>query len=342
MSLYLDSGFVNMAPIMTDRAHPFTFVWGGRGTGKTYGALEYVITERIPFAYMRRTQSQLDIINKPDFSPMKPILRAHPDLHMDTDAISPKNAGWFLSTEDHPEPWLAGITLALSTVSNLRGFDASQIELLIYDEFIPEVHERALKNEYEALLNCYETINRNRELQGRKALKLVCLSNSNVLVNPIFDGLGITKKVKQMRRRGSEVSYDDKRGIALYALDNSPISIRKRDTALYQLTGIKSHFAEMALSNDFNSETGSRIESRSLSEYRPTVAVGDWCLYKHKSRVEWYACFHVSGSPVKYTSTQEDARRFCRTYNWVWTAYLRNQIVFEEEKAEARLIHMFA
>lgn len=342
MSLYLDSGFVNMAPIIHDRAHPFTFVWGGRGTGKTYGALETVVTEGVPFAYMRRTQSQLDIINKPDFSPMKPILRNHPDIQMTIDSISPKNSGWFIESENEEPPRLAGITLALSTVSNLRGFDASQIEVLIYDEFIPETHERPLKNEYDALLNCYETINRNRELLGRQALKLVCLSNSNILINPIFDGLGIAKKVKQMRRRGSEVSYDDRRGIALYALDNSPISLRKRETALYQLAGIKSRFAEMALSNDFQSDTGSRIESRNLAEYRPTVAVGDWCLYRHKTRVEWYACYHISGTPVKYTSSPEDIRRFCRAFSWVWTSYLRNQIVFEEESAESRLIHFFS
>ena len=46
--------------------------------------------------------------------------------------------------------------MALSTVSNLRGFDMSDCTLLIYDEFIPEPHERPLKNEAAALFNAYE------------------------------------------------------------------------------------------------------------------------------------------------------------------------------------------
>ena len=41
MSLFLDNGFVNMPRLFASRL-PFIFVVGGRGTGKTYGALEYV------------------------------------------------------------------------------------------------------------------------------------------------------------------------------------------------------------------------------------------------------------------------------------------------------------
>jgi hypothetical protein len=46
--------------------------------------------------------------------------------------------------EEMPHP--IGYTCALSTLSNMRGFDASDIQLLICDEFIPEKHERLLKN----------------------------------------------------------------------------------------------------------------------------------------------------------------------------------------------------
>ena len=37
---------------------------------------------------------------------------------------------------------------------------------IIFAEFIPEAHERLIKNEAAALFNFYETINRNRELDG--------------------------------------------------------------------------------------------------------------------------------------------------------------------------------
>lgn len=343
-SLYLESGYVNMGPIISDRLHPFAFVWGGRATGKTYGSIEYLIKNEIKFLFMRRTQAQLDMINRPMFSPLNPILQNHPDWHIVIDSVTDKNYGFFWDRGDgKPDPErIIGFTAALSTISNLRGFaGAESADVILFDEFIPEAHERPIKSECDALLNAYETVNRNRELLGRPALKMVCLANSNQLTNPIFEGLGLTKKVRTMRKHRAEVSYDDKRGIALYALDNSPISLRKRDTALYRLSGIKSKFADMALDNAFSWETGSRIESRSLNEYSPCVAVGNWCLYKHKSRPEYYACQHISGSPPHYVNSAEDKARFMRAYDWVWSAYLRNQIVFEDESSEHILTTIF-
>lgn len=341
-NLYLDNGYVDMWKIIVDK-RPFAFVWGGRGTGKTYGALESCISNGVNFVYMRRTQAQLDMINKSMFSPLNPILAAHPDWHIKISAVSDKNSGFFWTDEEGNilEDGYIGFTAALSTVSNLRGFaGVDSASVLIFDEFIPERHERPIKNECEALLNCYETINRNRELQGRPALKMVCISNANVLTNPIFEGLGLTTAVSKMRQKRQTIKYLDNRGVALYALDNSPISLQKRDTALYKLAGA-GKFAEMALNNDFNAGTGSRIESRNLSEYRPCVALGDWCLYSHKTRREYYACCHISGSPVRYEDTPQEIRRFINAYGWIWQSYLRNQIVFETPSCEAKLSEWF-
>ena len=293
---------------------------------------------------MRRTQAQLDMINKPLFSPLNPVLDAHKDWHIVIKPVSDKNGGFFWADEDGNilEDGYLGFTAALSTVSNLRGFaGVDSASVLIYDEFIPERHERPIKNECDALLNCYETINRNRELQGKPPLKMVCISNANILTNPIFEGLNLTNTVAKMRKKRQTVRYDDSRGIALYALDNSPISLAKRDTALYRLAGVNTNFGKMALSNDFNSETGSRIESRSLHEYRPCVAIGDYCLYTHKSRPEYYFCKHVSGSPAQYENTPQEMKRFVTAYGWIWSAYLRNEIVFEAPSCESALSTIF-
>lgn len=341
MNLYLDNGYVDMGRIINDR-HPFVFVWGGRGTGKTYGALDYCMTSGVKFVYMRRTQSQLDMINKPIFSPINPVVSAH-GWSVKVVPVTTKSYGFYWADDEGNalDDGLFGFTAALSTVSNLRGFAAADIaDVLIYDEFIPEQHERPINHECDALLNAYETINRNRELQGRPPLKMVCLSNSNQLTNPIFEGLNLTKAVTTMRKKKQVYHPDDQRGVALYALDNSPISLAKRDTALYKLAGSGS-FTQMALGNAFNSDTGSRIDSRSLTEYKPCVAVGDWCLYSHKSRTEYYACKHISGSPVQYGESPQEIRRFTAAYSWVWSAYLRNQIVFEDASSEFKLSTFF-
>lgn len=193
MKLYLDSGYVNIKGII-DLGLPFNFVVGGRGTGKTYTALETVKEEDIKFMFMRRTQAQAELINKPDFSPFK-SLNVDKGWNVITKPLTKYNAGFYESCEGEAVGAPIGYTCALSTISNVRGFDAQDVKILVYDEFIPERHERPIKNEGAALLNAYETINRNRELKGHRPLQLLCLANSNDLSNPIFMELGDRKSV---------------------------------------------------------------------------------------------------------------------------------------------------
>ena len=59
--LYLDNGYLNI-PYVLGYKMPFTFVIGGRGTGKTYGALKYAIENKLNIALIRRTQTQIDML----------------------------------------------------------------------------------------------------------------------------------------------------------------------------------------------------------------------------------------------------------------------------------------
>ena len=72
MGLYLPNGYVDIRWILS-QGLPFNFLVGGRGTGKTYGALQVGVEAKIKFMLTRRTQAQIDIVTKNDFSPFKPI-----------------------------------------------------------------------------------------------------------------------------------------------------------------------------------------------------------------------------------------------------------------------------
>lgn len=334
MKLYQDSGYVNIRGII-ELGLPFNFVVGGRGTGKTYTALKTVKDDGIQFFFMRRTQAQADLINKPEFSPFK-ALNNDEGWNVTTRPISKYNAAFYNITEEQPEGLPIGYTGALSTMSNVRGFDAQDVELLIYDEFIPERHERPIKNEGSALLNAYETINRNRELKGRKPLQLLCLANANDLSNPIFMELGLVRKAEQMKKRGAEYSIDRKRGIGIFMLSESPISSRKRNTALYKLTR-GSEFEKMSIDNDFAGRDYSSVVVRPLIEYKPIVAIGEICIYSHKNNGKLYVSTHKIGSPPTYSSGEADRARFQRVYFWIWTEYMQNNVEFEEILCEILL-----
>lgn len=334
MKLYQDSGYVNIRGIV-ELGLPFNFVVGGRGTGKTYTTLKTVKEDGIKFFFMRRTQAQAELVNKPEFSPFK-ALNNDEGWNIVCKPVSKYNAAFYDVTEEQVEGIPIGYTGALSTMSNVRGFDAQDVEILIYDEFIPERHERPIKNEGSALLNAYETINRNRELKGAKPLQLLCLANANDLSNPIFLELGLVKKAEQMIKKGQQISIDKNRGIGIFMLNGSPISSKKRNTALYQLTK-GSEFEKMSIENDFAERDYTNIVARPLAEYKPIVAVGEICIYSHKSNGKFYVSTHVTGSPPRYSSGENDLKRFQMVYFWLWSEYMHNNVEFEEILCEILL-----
>lgn len=340
MKLYQDNGYVNIKAIK-DLHLPFNFIVGGRGTGKTYTALKEQYESGEMFILMRRTQAQLDTISRKEFSPFKTINR---DIGSNIGVVSvSKYNGAFYNMIEGDKPGLQipdgpaiGYTCALSTIANIRGFDAQDVKTLIYDEFIPEKHERPIRNEGQAFLNAYETINRNRELKGADPLQVIAMANSNDLANPIFLELGIAAKVEKMVRAGKEISIDRARGIGVFLLRNSPISNIKNNTALYKLTA-GSEFQSMAIDNIFAHENSARIYSADLRQYKPIVAVGELCVYKSKGVNGYYCSTHLSGSPPMYGTGEIERKRFARDFSWLWLAYLNRDIDFESQLCEKLL-----
>ena len=246
MNLFLPSGYLDMEKIINIDAS-FIFVIGARGTGKTYGAVKYALDNDIKFIFMRRKQIQVDLIKNDSFNPFNAV---DPDLMMKN--INKSLSGVYRSIFDEekqkrePTGLPIGYILALTTVSNIRGFDASDVELIIYDEFIGEKHEKAIKDESGAVLNAYETINRNRELNGSPPVKMLLLANSNDLVNPVFTGLKLVKTAEKLQKSKENVYINKARGLAIVMVKDSPISKQKADTALYKLAGEGSDFSAMA------------------------------------------------------------------------------------------------
>lgn len=332
MSLFLDNGFVNMPRLLASRL-PFIFVVGGRGTGKTYGALEYVRKQALDgkkFIYMRRTQDQVDKISQDDFSPFKSV-----DELTGTITTVQKMAGKTFSFIDAPSDKTLGYCFALSTFAKMRGFDASDVSTLVFDEFIPEKHERQIKNEAEAFFNAVETINRNRELTGGEPLQCVLLSNANNMGNPLFLELGLVSRATKMLSKGVDTYRDEKRGLMLVIIQNSPISEAKKQTALYKLTA-GSSFQKMAIDNDFD-EQCSNLRHAPLKELRPLVGVGEITIYTHKSENWLYVSTHRTGSPLTFGSSVAELNRFRLQYMWVWEAYMMRRVYFEEYLCELLL-----
>lgn len=339
MSFYLESGYVDINKIM-NLPYPFIFVLGGRGTGKTYGVCQYLLEHpENKFMYLRRMQQEADAISNPDFSPFQPVINDHPELPQITLDNIPgvKNIKGVYRAEltEHGTLKADGDAIgyigALSTISGIRGFSGEHISIVMLDEFIPERNARmSIKHEEDAFLNCYETLNRNREIKGKEPLKMISLTNANKLASPIFVALGITESIDRMTRQGKECCFLDDRGIALIKLKNSPISEKKKNTALYRAAASED-FRRMALENDFDTTTYLYVHPQPLGEYRIIAQYEDIYIYRHKAESKYYICRHCSGHPKhKYQSEKFSRKRMRRELGQLYDAWIKGNIAFQD------------
>lgn len=334
--LYLDSGYLNydyIFKLARRNNTPTIAMVGARGTGKTFGALEYVLTRDLKFLYMRRTQAQLDLIKRKEYSPFISINKVL-GMNIEQFPVTKYSSSIYDSEINEkgkviPKGDLLGLTAALSTFSNIRSFDASYIKVLIYDEFIGEAHERPIKEEANAFFNALETIGRNRELSGEEPLYTLMLANSNNISNPYFLSLKLVGVVEKMLKSGQEIHFVHSKGIMIINVNNSPISKLKAQTTLYRMTA-GSDFFDMAINNDYTGMCRDAVKQEDLKQYKIMYVLGELAIYKHKSQDQYYVCAHISGTPRKVFPANVNGLREFRTKNHkIWMKYCINKVLFE-------------
>ena len=342
MELYDKNGYVNIKAIM-DHPATFVFIYGGRGTGKTYGALQYALDQGKGFLYTRRLLSQAEVTAGESLQPFN-------QLNMDRGwSIVPfkdNKYSWTFAESEQDEKGILrrgtrhGVMSAINTFKNIRGISAEWIDMFIHDEFIPELNERPIRGEATALFNAYESVNRNRELTGRPPVKLLCLANANDIANPVFMELQLVRAAEKIRKEGKDYIYIPKQRMLLVDLFRSEISERKSKTALYDLTR-GTEFYNMAVKNVFSGVERGRIGHQNVREYRPIVRAGEITIYRHKSRKEYYVTVLATGNPPVFGTGEKDKERFRRKYGWLWKEYMQRNLIFEEYLDEVLFDRLF-
>lgn len=345
------SDYINIFDFKDDR-YPFQIIIGGRGSGKTYSALEHVTNEEYKrkFIFMRRTKTELDLLVDTDrgegANPFKPINRDF-GRNIGLKSIVQNLAGVYQREEDIDTGKLThfgqplGYGIALTTISSMRGLDFSDCDDWIYDEFIAEKHVRKIHGECDALLNAYETINRNREFTGEKPINLWLLANSNDIYNPVFVGLGIVSDAEKMQRKNIPTKLYPDRGLALHILPPAESFVEKKSkTALYKLTAGTSYY-DMALNNEFAYNDFSLIGYRKLVGFTPLCAVDNAYIYRKKGESEVYVTYAPSNAPRFNSREQQDIIKFKQRYGCMLQPYYVNRkIVFETYELKERILSL--
>ena len=318
--LYTAAGWVNWEYIL---AQPETFisVVGARGVGKTYGLFKHLVSASKKFLYVRRLKSQLDQCGKVEGNPFKKI-----NMDMDRN-ILPFSSGGILSFREQDKTGdIIATGVALSVVANIRGVDFSDYDYIVFDEFIASSGERPIKNEFEAFLNFYETVNRNRELSGNPPVKCLMLGNANTLLNPYFSAWHFMKTALKMITGRQMVWRSPDRTRMVIMLLDSPISQKKRETVLYNNAG--NDFITMALDNAFLTDE-TNIRSEPLTEYIHIVSVGEIGIYKHKTERKYYVSSTQATKPY-YDAFGISLKMFQQDYYMLRVHYMTSKNVWFE------------
>lgn len=289
----------------------FNFIFGGRGTGKTFNSIWEEYEDGLCFNYMRRKQTEVDLLgtNTVDIS-LNPFEQIN--IKKGTQLFMKKlNKQVWGVYDDYENPIHKGYVMAMSTVGNIRGFSGDKIQDILYDEFIPQKNDRAMKDESGMFFNAYETINRNREFEGLPPVRCYIMTNSNVLNHPLLADLDLIPKIERMKKKGTTFVDLPQRDCTITMIDNMEFKEKKKKTALYKLTkGTK--YYDMAIENDFAYEDFSNIKSMPLKEFVPECAIKGITVYRHKSNSLYYVSAHYQKCTT-FADTEQDYLLF-QTY----------------------------
>ena len=257
-------------------------IWSKRGPGKTYSTLRMCIEDKKKFVFLKRTIVDVDMLCASgtrkdiefDISPFVPLNR---DFGWDIKPVKIIKgiAGFYHCNEEgKPAGSPVGYACALSAAKDIKGFDLSECDYLIFDEFIPKRHERLNRNEGDQLMDIYMTVSRDRVQRGRGELILICLANATSINNPVFNVLDVMDIAAEMDLKNEEYHLQNWRRILLHKIPS--IEVPEEEKTGIELAMNGTAWAEMAFGGHFAYDDFTAVSHQRLKGYHPV------CSYTYK------------------------------------------------------------
>lgn len=280
---------------------------GGRGIGKTYSALRMTIEDHKKFVFVKRQIDDVKFLcagngsfgSKPrydengqrisaDLSPFVPLNR---DLGTNIQAWSlmPGLGGFWQATPDGEAAGpMLGYVAALAGVTKFKGFDMSEADYMIFDEFVPQPWERVQRREGEQILDLHRTISRDRIQRGRGPLKMLALANATEVNSPLTSVLEVTDDLAFMAMHNIHHKYIEDRGIVLQLLETPETYMESEKESIIYKALKDTAWGQMAYGNTFAYNDMTNVSRLKMRGFYP------WFSVRYKKE-KWYAYLHADG-----------------------------------------------
>ena len=289
--------------------HWMYIIYSKRGPGKTYSVLDLLYRSHIKFIYMKRTiedvkalcsgsgnitdgtKAQMSL----DLSPFKPINRDR-GTNIRCFYIGNGIAGVYeteLNEEKQryePSGDPIGYIGAISGIIKFKGFNLDECDVLIYDEFIPQLGERVSRQEGSMVMSFYNTLMRDRLKRGKGEIIFIALANATQVSNQLFDATGLIDDVVDLELKHQRFYSDNDIGIMVHKLmdEDYPEAIAEAETGMERLAKKKNpRMYRVEFEGDFAYDKLDIIRSRSLRGFK--------CLYGFKHHDLPYYVYRRNG-----------------------------------------------
>lgn len=246
---------MNYTDITDDMLLTLNILFSGRGMGKTFSVLRHRVENAAAdnennskFIWLRDSAEVVKKIAAGNSitAPIKAKIPEFPQV----DIVKSEGNYHFMMDAKTDNAKSLGYLMALSTFHNARGVSYEDVVNITWDEFIPE--EGTVIKKYQGLtfLNTYETINRNRELEGKAPVQIIFLTNTNGdIYSEVLEDLGVSGIVEDMVHDHIRTYRDEDTWIEF--LENKGFTAEKEKTFLYRHAR-NAKFSQMALYNEFS------------------------------------------------------------------------------------------
>lgn len=317
-------------------------VWSKRGPGKTYSALWLAYYCKFPIIYMKRTDKDVHRILKEettinlDASPYAPLKK---DKNLRIGGVEIDDGfGAFYELDDEGQPTgrLLCYVLSFNKVLTYKGNDFSDVELLVFDEFIPQIGERIKKAEGELLLDLYQTVSRDRLKRGRNPLKLILFANAEQISVPVTQELEIIDAMADLDASGATHMYLEDRDILLHHITDEevPVSDCEKVGIWKGMAGtawFDKSFGGKFVHNDF-----SNVIRKSLKRSYPLLEVQykthKYYIYHNEDKGTYYMTSTPAKAKFSYNLNRENEQKkfYCDYIIDLYDACINERFKFEK------------